>query len=76
MSKSLELKFLDTEGKTKTLTIREPEANLDEAAIRQVMDDIVAQQLFENEGNQLYVQVKSARYVERLVTDVFDDTRA
>lgn len=76
MSKSLELKFLDTEGKTKTLTIREPEPNLDEATVRQVMDDIVNQQLFENEGNQLYVQVKSARYVDRLVTDVFDNSKA
>lgn len=74
MNKTLELKFLDAEGKSKTLTIREPKENLDETTIRQSMQSILEQALFAREGIQQYVQIHSARYVDRQISTLFDDS--
>lgn len=73
MSKQLELKFLSSEGKTKTITVNEPKADLTVEQIQLEMDEIVAASLFDDEGVNPYTSVKSARYVTRTVEDIFDN---
>lgn len=72
MEQTLELLFLNEEGKSRKLSIRNPQENLSEEIVREAMDTIIAQDMFENEGISLYSQIKGARYVARTVTDVFE----
>lgn len=68
----LELRFGTSEGKTRTLSINKPALDLEPGAVQNTMEAIAAQGIFENEGVQLYQDVKSARYVTRSVDDVFE----
>ncbi len=68
----LELRFGTSEGKTRTLSINKPALDLEPGAVQSAMEAIAAQGIFENEGVQLYQDVKSARYVTRSVDDVFE----
>lgn len=72
----LELQFATEEGKTRTLSINEPALDLDPETVQAAMDTIAAQNIFEQEGIQIYNQVKGARYVTRSVDEVFQSELA
>lgn len=72
----LELQFATEEGKSRTLSVNQPALNLDQKTVETAMEAIAAQGIFENEGVQLYNQVKGARYVTRTVDDVFETEEA
>lgn len=67
---TLELKFNTAEKKTRNLNVRNPKLNLTAAEIQPAMEAIVALDAFEVDGVNPYAGVESARYVERIVTDV------
>lgn len=69
MAKTLELQFLNTEGKTVKLNVDSPIEPVDPAAITAAMDDILASNIFFTTGGE-FVAKKGARIVERNVTDV------
>ncbi|WP_338448373.1 DUF2922 domain-containing protein [Niallia oryzisoli] len=68
MAKTLELHFTTGLGKTSKLTIDYPKEPVDKAAVKQVMDMIIAANIFGG-GNQSFVSAKEARLVEHNVTD-------
>jgi hypothetical protein len=69
MAKSLELKFLNEEGKVVTIALDDPVEPADEVAISAAMDTILTQNAFISSGGEL-VSKKEARIVERNVTEV------
>lgn len=72
----LELRFTTEEGKTRTLSVNQPALDLEPAAVQEAMEAIAAQGIFEQDGIQLYNQVKDARYVTRSVDEVFEVAEA
>lgn len=71
MSKVLELKFLNGEGKVRTLTIQNPIDNLTPSQVQAAMTAIINQDLFYKDGVAHYTALHSARYVDRQVQDIF-----
>jgi hypothetical protein len=69
MEQVLEMKFLNEANKTITLTIENPIVPVDEKKVDEVMDKIVAANIFDSTGGMI-VAAKSARIVERTVTDI------
>lgn len=72
MAKTLELKFATSAGKTKTLSVKDPILNLSAEVAQQAMGNISDLNMFQIEGINPYVSGLSARYIERLVTDIFE----
>lgn len=72
MSTRLELRFETSEGKNRTLAINNPVLDLETEEVQTAMNTIATQGLFEQEGALLYNTVKGARYVTRLVDEVFE----
>ncbi|ALV21489.1 MAG: DUF2922 domain-containing protein [Carnobacterium sp.] len=72
MAKTLELRFNTSLGKAKTMSVQDPILDLTSIDAQKAMDDIIALDLFENEGVNLYASVVGARYVERVVEDIFE----
>ncbi len=68
MAKTLELHFTNGLGKTSKLTVDNPKEPVNKTAVKQVMDLIIAADIFGGE-NQSFVSVKEARLVEHNVTD-------
>ncbi|WEG11941.1 DUF2922 domain-containing protein [Pullulanibacillus sp. KACC 23026] len=69
MAKTLELQFENEDGKAVRYTLDNPVEPFDAAAINQAMDAVLAQNAFTSSGGDL-VKKKSARLVERNVTDI------
>jgi Protein of unknown function (DUF2922) len=69
MEQVLEMKFLNEANKTVTLTIENPIVPVDEKKVDEVIDAIVAANIFDSAGGMI-VKPKSARIVERTVTDI------
>ena len=69
ITKTLELIFQTTEGKTAKITLAEPVEPLDPATVQQVMDLVVAKNIFQFSSGEL-VSAVDARLVEKTVTDV------
>jgi hypothetical protein len=67
--KKLELKFLNEEGRTVTITLDEPIEPTDPVAINAAMDAILTENCFYSSGGDL-VEKKEARIVERNVYEV------
>lgn len=67
---TLELKFTTADKKSRSLNIRNPKLDLTTAEIQPAMDTIVNLGIFEIDGVNPYAGVDSARYVERIVTDI------
>ncbi|MEI5906713.1 DUF2922 domain-containing protein [Bacillus spongiae] len=68
MAKSLELHFLSEEGKTVRLSLDDPIEPVDELAVKQVMDTIIANNVFQSSSGA-YKTAKAARLLERNVTE-------
>lgn len=62
MAKKLVMAFKTVEGTTSTLTVDEPKDGLTEADVREVMDTIVVQNMFNTNSGDL-VGVKSAEII-------------
>lgn len=73
MATTLELKFLSSAGKNRTLSVQNPLPDLTSEEARQAMDTIIAQNMFQKNDVNLYAAVKGARYVERTVEDIFEE---
>ncbi|RYL89283.1 DUF2922 domain-containing protein [Sporolactobacillus sp. THM19-2] len=67
--KRLNLVFLNTAGKSVTLSLNDPVEPADPVAVRSAMDEIIAQNVFESTGGEL-TQVKSARISENNTTPI------
>ncbi|WP_026570722.1 MULTISPECIES: DUF2922 domain-containing protein [Sediminibacillus] len=67
--KKLELKFLNEEDKTVTISLDQPVEPADPAAVNAAMDEIINQNTFFSSGGDL-VSKKSARIVERNVEEI------
>lgn len=67
---TLELKFKTSDGKNKNLTLRNPSPDLTPAEIEPAMAAIVGLEVFDIDGINPYSAVDSARYVERIITDI------
>lgn len=76
MPTRLELRFETSEGNNRTLSINNPILDLDPANVESAMNTITEQEMFEQDGAALYSAVKGARYVTRLVDDLFDKEAA
>lgn len=72
MAKSLELRFNTSLGKPKTLSVKDPVLSLTPEDAKLAMEAISALKLFESEGIDLCTAVVGARYVERVVEDIFE----
>ncbi|WP_071393037.1 DUF2922 domain-containing protein [Bacillus tuaregi] len=68
MAKKLELHFTNGLGKTAKLTIDYPKEPVDKTAVKQVMDMVIAANIFGGD-NHSFVIAKEARLVEHNVTD-------
>ena len=70
---TLELKFGTADGKTRSLSVKNPKSGLTSAELQPAMAAIIGLNVFEVKGVNPYASVNSARYVERTVTDVITD---
>ena len=72
MAKSLELRFVTSLGKSKTLSVKDPILTLTTGEAQQAMNSIISLNMFQIEGANPYAAVAGARYVERVVNDIFE----
>ncbi|RIW28767.1 DUF2922 domain-containing protein [Bacillus salacetis] len=68
MAKTLELQFTTELGKMARLSVEEPIEPVDPAKVKQVMDTIIATNVFLSNSGSL-VAVEGARVIERNITD-------
>ncbi|MCM3443097.1 DUF2922 domain-containing protein [Metabacillus halosaccharovorans] len=69
MAKTLELQFLNVEGKTVKVIVDSPIEPVDPVAISAAMDSILTANIFVTSGGE-FVSKKGARIVERNMTEV------
>lgn len=72
-TKTLKLTFLNGEKKKNSITLADAVDNLTEDQVRTAMSTIASANIFEKDGVAYYETPVSASYVERTVTDVFND---
>jgi hypothetical protein len=68
MAKTLELQFATQFGKVAKLNLDDPTEPVDPAAVKTVMETIIADNVFQSSSGAL-VGIKGARVVERNVTE-------
>jgi hypothetical protein len=68
MAKTLELQFSTELGKTASISVENPKEPIDEAVLKQSMDQIIASEIFTT-GSGKFVAAKGARVIDRNVTD-------
>ncbi|KGR74830.1 DUF2922 domain-containing protein [Ureibacillus sinduriensis] len=69
MTQVLVLKFDAGNGKTMTLTVDEPRDNLTPTEVEDVMQKIIASNIFHHSGSSL-IAINQARIVERTVSEI------
>lgn len=69
MTQVLELKFDTGNGKTMTLIVDEPRDNLTSTEIEDVMQTIIASNIFHHNGSSL-IAINQARIVERTISEI------
>lgn len=67
--KKIELLFENEDGKTVKFSLDQPVEPVDPETVKEVMDEIIAQNAFESKGGDL-VSKKSARLVENIIEDI------
>lgn len=67
--KKIELKFTNELGRTVTYSLDEPIEPVDPALVREVMDEIITQNIFSSSGGDL-VEKHSARIVDNIVEEI------
>ncbi len=68
MAKTLELQFVTDNGKVARLTLDNPKEPIDQVAVKQSMDQIIAAGVFFTANGNL-VSSQGARVIERNITD-------
>ncbi|MFV9510222.1 DUF2922 domain-containing protein [Tepidibacillus sp. LV47] len=68
-TKTLELLFQTTEGKTARIVLADPIEPVDTVKVQQVMDLIVSKNIFQFSSGELVAAV-DARVIEKTVTDL------
>lgn len=69
--KKLSVSFLNSDGKTHSWSMKEPNQNLDGEVVKEKMEALTDLELFEKDGVQHFAEVKSAKYVEVIETALF-----
>ena len=72
-AETLKLTFLNGEKKKNSITLGDSLDNLTEEQVRQAMNTIASANVFEKDGVAYYETPQSASYVERTVSDIFND---
>lgn len=73
-TRSLALEFRDAKQKSHTLKLSNVKSDLDAQALREMMSQIAAFNIFETkDGDLLYVTPISAKYVDTTSDVLFDD---
>lgn len=75
-TKTLKLTFLNSEKKKNSITLADAQENLTEEQVRGAMNTIASANVFEKDGIAYYQTPQSAAYIERTVSDVFNDDAA
>ncbi|RHX81116.1 DUF2922 domain-containing protein [Lactobacillus helveticus] len=73
-TKTLKFPFLNGEKKKNSITLGDAVDNLTEEQVRQAMNTIASANVFEKDGVAYYETPQSASYVERTVSDIFNDS--
>ncbi|CAA7603165.1 Protein of unknown function (DUF2922) [Acididesulfobacillus acetoxydans] len=73
--KVLRMTFNTATGKTVTLTLPDPKADLTAAQIETVMDQIIAKNLFTGQGGD-YLSKQDIKIVDTSTNDLFDPPAA
>ncbi|MCH4171624.1 MAG: DUF2922 domain-containing protein [Lactobacillus sp.] len=71
--KQLQMTFNNNEGKKTSLVLAEVKQDLDAETVKGAMQQLTDSQLFIKDGVALYAEVLGAKYVERIVTEVFEE---
>ena len=72
-TKTMKLTFLNGEKKKISITLGDAVENLTADQVRGAMNTIVEANAFEKDGVAYYETPQSASYVERTVSDIFND---
>lgn len=72
-TKTLKLTFLNGENKKNSITLVDAVDNLTEDQVRTAISTIASANVFEKDGVAYCETPVSASYVERTVSDIFDD---
>jgi hypothetical protein len=68
MAKTLELEFVTELGKAARLSVENPKEPIEEAMVKQAMEEIIASGVFTS-TNGNFASVKGARVIDRNVTE-------
>ncbi|MBO8137689.1 MAG: DUF2922 domain-containing protein [Desulfotomaculum sp.] len=69
MSVTLEMKFLNAEGRKVTISVPDPLDTLTDAEVKTAMENILAKNVFTSSGGDL-AAIDSARIVDRQITEL------
>ena len=72
-TKTLKLTFLNGKNKKTSVTLGDAMDNLTAEQVRGAMTTIAEANVFEKDGVAYYTTPQSAAYIERTVSDVFND---
>ena len=72
-TKTLKLTFLNGKKKKTSITLGDAMDNLTAEQVRGAMTTIAQANVFEKDGVAYYVTPQSASYIERTVSDIFND---
>ena len=72
-TKTLKLTFLNGKNKKTSVTLGDAVDNLTAEQVRGAMTTIAQANVFEKDGVKNYVIPQSASYIERTVSDIFND---
>lgn len=71
MAKELHMIFLNEEGRKRTIKPKAVREDVTAAVVQNAMEQIVDLDLFEKDDMALYKEVKGAKFVETIVTELF-----
>lgn len=72
-TKTLKLTFLNGKNKKTSVTLGDAMDNLTAKQVRSAMTTIAEANVFEKDGVAYYVTPQSTSYIERTVSDIFND---
>ncbi|HHY13915.1 MAG TPA: DUF2922 domain-containing protein [Thermoanaerobacterales bacterium] len=70
MTTTIELVFINEEGKNSRISLNNPNTNLTPEEVKDIMDEIIAVNVFTSPGGD-YVEAGSARIITREVAELF-----
>lgn len=73
-TKTLQLNFLDGEAKNSSLTLTNVKEDLTAETVATAMNEIITANVFERKGVDAYNEARNARYIERTVTPLYENS--